>query len=99
MVDGLHYSITDEITGSSIDNQTSEVYQMYEDSIVTILNQKPEYIKSGGGTDGDHFAKQGALIIKHQGTGFECQSEKERVYVPSLQQLVDINFLTKYFKK
>lgn len=99
LITNVEYNILDEMKGTSINQENNNIYKLYESAIEQVTQKKVNYIQSGGGTDGDHFANKEVVIIKHQGTGFDCQSETERVYLPSLDQLVETQllFLNNYF--
>lgn len=92
--DGVTYEVINSCSAVFLD-ESNEVVKNYCESITKVTGKQPNYIQSGGATDGVRFAKKGSLVITHQGTGKDCQSDKERVLLESLDQLVEIqlNFI------
>ena len=66
------------------------VVQAYANAVESVIGSKPEFVSSGGGTDGRYFAAKGMRVIVHQGNGGGIQSDEEYVEVESLKQLVEI---------
>lgn len=79
-------------------NTDDPVVQQYAQAVERVTGSKPEFVTSGGGTDGRYFAAKGMRVIVHQGNGGGIQSDDEYVEVESLRKLVDIQkkFISKF---
>ena len=94
LVEGVSYEILMDAEGIFVDFE-NEYVKTYINTMEKYLNQKVQYLKSGGGTDGRYFHYKGMTVITHQGTGGEPQGENEYVEINSLYKLIDIqvNFI------
>lgn len=72
--------------------------QLYASELRGVTGRKPEYIQSGGGTDGRFFARHNIPVITHQGHGGNCQAVDEYVEIDSLYTMVQVykQFISKF---
>jgi len=97
--ENIKYEIVNTLSTKPL-NLNNKLIKNYEKIVEKITNNKINYQKCCGFTDGQIFANNGFIIITHQATGGGYHSEDEWVDINSLYQLekIQTEFLKEFNK-